>query len=82
MVRLGRERVNQRQGRTSGADTDYNPIFFHCTIQGVTGLFNKYSNVCNGNLLNSSITPYIIQSMKKKFVKFEVRNVRTDQRKT
>jgi len=23
------------------------------------GLFDKYSNFCNGNLLNSPVTPYI-----------------------
>jgi len=27
--------------------------------QSVTGLLNKYRNVCNGNLLNSPVTPYI-----------------------
>jgi len=28
-------------------------------IQRVTGLFDKYSNVCIDNLLNSPVTPYI-----------------------
>jgi len=28
-------------------------------IQNVTGLFNKYNNICNGNLSNSLVTPYI-----------------------
>jgi len=26
----------------------------------ITGLFDKYSKVCNGNLLNSPVTPYTI----------------------
>jgi len=29
-------------------------------LQGVTRLFNKYRNICNGSLLNSLVTPYII----------------------
>jgi hypothetical protein len=30
-------------------------------IQSVTGLFNKYSNICNVSLSNSLVTPYIIE---------------------
>jgi hypothetical protein len=30
---------------------------FAMTIQSVTGLFNKYSNICNARLLNSSRIP-------------------------
>jgi len=29
-------------------------------LQSIPELFNKYSNICNGNLLNSLVTIYII----------------------
>jgi len=32
-------------------------------IQSVTGLFDKDGNVCNGNLLNSPVTPYIVHKI-------------------
>jgi hypothetical protein len=35
-------------------------ICIHTAIQSVTGLFKKYSNIYNGSLLNSLVTPYII----------------------
>jgi len=33
-------------------------------IQSVTRLFNKYSNICNGSLSNSLVTPYIQYTVK------------------
>jgi len=51
-------KLSQKKKRS---DIAHAKLYFN--IQGATGLFNKYSNIYNGSLLNSLVTHYIIKTL-------------------